>query len=195
MQWVTACDKYKEMVLFIKALGAGLIAAVVLYNTLALPTFSYVGSFVKPAKEVLRLESWGQQMITNGPWNAFPRSLLNHLKMFGFRVGCTPVSHASIAARARNGLRTLGNFREVGEQWSCSSNSDESVFWRGNLTWLDDTCFKSISAAIQYAQAKGALTPEAEASSTLQKVGSLQVDRARHFLPCGLPVSPLGPLL
>ena len=97
-QWVTACDKYKEMVLFIKALGAGLITAVVLYNTLAVPTFSYVGSFVKPAKEILRLESRGQQMITNGPWNAFPRSLLNHLKMFGFRVGCTPVSHASIRA-------------------------------------------------------------------------------------------------
>ena len=58
-QWNEIQKGYKDVVDFIRNLHSGITSSIVLYNVLAHSKFSYVASFVRPSREMLKLEDWG----------------------------------------------------------------------------------------------------------------------------------------
>ncbi len=178
IQWQLASAGFREVVNFIRRLNSGLVSSVVLYNILAISKFSYIASFAAPSSETLALERWGQQAITKGPWMAFPPTLLTNLKDLGLPAQITSLEHYSLAARARNGLKTLGNFQNISRLYTDMLEDDECNLCEICSPLRLETCFHFIGHAIQYCRGLGIDTLRASARDNCQAIISREIQDA-----------------
>jgi len=108
--WNDVMTSFRETVAFLRTTVPGLVPTIALYNILAHSKFSHILAFYPPSVEVLRLERKSHQLLTRGPWNAFPPKLLFNLKAIGIRLQFQSLELTSMASRVRNGLITIPDF-------------------------------------------------------------------------------------
>ena len=113
VMWNDVIDAYKECVQCLRGIDAGFTSTMSLYNILCVSICSWIGSFVPPSKELLRLEAKSLQRLTHGPWNVFPIQLLFHAKCIGYPTQFQSIDANSIASRVRNGCATTDRFPEL----------------------------------------------------------------------------------
>ena len=126
----------------------GLIGSISLYNVLAHSKFGYIASFCDPPKSVIKKVNWGQQVITCGPWQAFPSFFLKKLRDIGFSTEVLDLSLSSKASRFRNATQTLSNWNDVVEYHRQTRDLDDALAWPGQFVWLKDSCFTNILSAV-----------------------------------------------
>ena len=141
IQWKKITQGFIDTIWFIKKLHLGLIGSIVLYNTLALSKYSYVASFVAPPPDVLKIVDWGQQMITCGPWQAFPCKWLSNLKALGFNVEVQDFGINSLAARSRNGFRMISKWAELAAFHKETVQLDDAFINIIQFSWIQKACF------------------------------------------------------
>ena len=151
-QWKKACIGFEESIRFIRGLNLGLIGSISLYNVLAHSKFGYIASFVSPPPCVVRKAKWGQQVITCGPWQAFPSYFLCKLRDLGFSTEVMDLCISSKAARFRNAMQTLTNWNEVVSFHKATKDLDEALVYTEQFPWLKDSCYHTIAEAVNEIQ-------------------------------------------
>jgi hypothetical protein len=87
--------------------SVGLLPSIPLYNQSSFPILWYKASYTQPDNNTLQQEAKSLQLLTNGPYNAIPNTLLYNLKQIGLPTQAHSLPTTSIAARYRNATQTM----------------------------------------------------------------------------------------
>ena len=162
VQWIRAARSYMETIRFIRALSAGRTTSIVLYNILVHSKLMFIASFAAPNRVILELERYGQQIITCGPYFAYPPKLLQNMKRLGFRVETASLELSSIAARCRNARFTPSNFEKTCDFLDTLQNPSGSAVRSSEAAlepplgeWRRNTCLNNLKDALLVLQRIG----------------------------------------
>jgi len=101
LNWSNVCPEFIDTARFIGSLDCGMVTKVSLYNMLAISKLSFVASFFQPDKSALRAENRAIQLLTRGPWNAMPPSMMKALKSIGLPTQIRDLKALSTASKIR----------------------------------------------------------------------------------------------
>eukprot|EP00969_Alexandrium_andersonii_P271676 12007356-Alexandrium_andersonii.AAC.1 len=90
-------------------------------------THTHTHTHTHTSAEVLRAHRWAAQVLTRGPWQAYPQQASESLKAFGFPVEFLNLPLASLAARYRNGVSTCPAFRHLVQEVRRVADSDDAM--------------------------------------------------------------------
>ena len=86
LNWDAVCPDFVATAKFIGSLDCGLTTKISLYNMLAISKLSYVATFFPPTRAALLAENRAVQLVSKGPWNAFPPRRLSPSSCLGFPI-------------------------------------------------------------------------------------------------------------
>ena len=162
---------------------------------LAHSKFGYVCSFKYPPRHIFKLETWGQQNITNGPWQAIPCPLLRNLKTIGFKVQCQSLDTTSLASLVRNATVTITNFAKISGAHAAIQEADPCFLQAYHVQWVENSCLASMRNAIHRVESHGIIVSQVMHSASPQSDLTKAILKHQPYSPNSLFIARLNDLL
>ena len=123
-----------------------------LYSQQSFPILAWKASFTAPDTDTLKHEHKALQLLTNGPFNAIPNTLLYNLKQIGLPAQAHSLRTTSLAARTRNALHTMRNYHNNIRLIHDHYLHDETRLHPPLQNWIDNSIILSLHHAVQTTQ-------------------------------------------
>ena len=106
LSWQAPLRKYMSRVRDLRQTGLGLLASARLYNIGTLPCLSYLAAHLPLPREALQHEFRALQILTAGPYHAWPLKFLHALKTFSLPVEFTSLHDLALSSSLRTFWRS-----------------------------------------------------------------------------------------